>query len=88
MGFCWLVEELKPMEKQQTEGQKQAWWRLGLGGFLLVMMLGLMWPAFERGLARRPVLNLQTPDDGLEGTLLHESQLIRRDRSLYRPIVA
>ncbi|XSG76122.1 hypothetical protein ACP8Y2_03805 [Herpetosiphon llansteffanensis] len=76
------------MEKQQTEGLKQTWWRLGIGGLMLILMLGLLWPAFERGVARRPVLNLQTPDDGLEGTLLHEAQLIRRDRSLYRPIVA
>lgn len=57
---------------------------------LIVVVLGLimMQPALARGWSYiHATWHLNTPNDGLEGTLLHEAQIVKRGEPLYRPIV-
>jgi hypothetical protein len=60
-----------------------------LGAVILLLVGAILWPALSRGLERvRYTVQTPSPDDGLEGTLVHEAQLIRHGGALYRPIVA
>ncbi|MBA3470313.1 MAG: hypothetical protein H0T53_11795 [Herpetosiphonaceae bacterium] len=60
-----------------------------LGGALFLLIGVILWPALDRGIERiRYTVPSRSPDDGLEGTLVHEAQLIRQGLALYRPIVA
>ncbi len=60
-----------------------------LFGAALFLLVGVtLWPALSRGIERvRHTLPTPSPDDGLEGTLVHEAQLIRQSQALYRPLV-
>jgi hypothetical protein len=59
-----------------------------LGLCLLVSAGALLWAPLGRGVERvRYTLPAPSPDDGLEGTLLHEARLVRAGEPLYRPLV-
>lgn len=58
-----------------------------LGLFLLAVVGGILWAPLGRGVERvGHILRSPSPDDGLEGTLLHESRLVRAGEPLYRPL--
>lgn len=58
-----------------------------LGLCLLAGVGVILWAPLERGIERvRHVLHSPSPDDGLEGTLLHEARLVRAGEPLYRPL--
>ncbi|HEY1013663.1 MAG TPA: hypothetical protein VGE07_13210 [Herpetosiphonaceae bacterium] len=65
-------------------------WLAQAGGALLALLVLLaLAPALGKGLERvRYTVPSPSPDDGLEGTLLHEAQIVRRGEPLYRPVVA
>ena len=59
-----------------------------LGCLLLLVVGAAVWPALVRGVERvRYTVPSRSPDDGLEGTLLHEAGLVRAGEALYRPLV-
>ncbi len=64
-------------------------WTIHLLGCLLLIGVGLILaPALRQGFDRvRATIPNPSPDDGLEGTLVFEANLVRRGEALYRPVV-
>lgn len=59
-----------------------------LGLVVLIVVGATLWPALEQGIKRISyTVPAASPDDGLEGTLVYEAQLVRRGEALYRSLV-
>lgn len=80
------------VQQQSTERQtiRTRAWLYHLIGLMLLIGVGVgLAPALQRGIERvRYTLPTPSPDDGLEGTLVHEANLVRASEPLYRPLVA